>query len=141
MNSVIAIGEDGYWLAAVKKAGEDGLDIHVVSCDHPLIKCLDCLPDADINKLLLVDAFSKVDVSEIVSILSERGWRHIVVVAADPTSREVYRVLHESGGYDYWTKTYRVPEIRLKIRRCLDEIEKRSLTKGSEELRSNASRE
>ena len=123
MDRVIAVGEDQYWLAAVKKIEAPWLSVETISCDRPLLDCFGCLPAPDKESLLLVDACSKVDLSEIVSELARLGWGYIVVVAADPSARESSRVLQESGVVDYWDKTYQIADIRASVEKCLQDMQ------------------
>lgn len=127
MNKIIAIGENKDWLDKVKTALDQDANISLIQCGNTLIDSLACLPEADMNTLLLVDANSKVNITEVVSNLSQRGWKYIVVVAADPSVKEAYTILHESGGYDYWKQTYDIPTIRAKTKKCLSEIQEYSL--------------
>lgn len=123
MDRVIAVGEDKYWLAAVKKIEAPWLSVETYPCDRPLLDCFGCLPEPDKDALLLVDVFSEVDISQILSTLLRLGWGYIVVVAADPSAREIYKVLHDAGGFDYWNKTYQAADIRAKVDKCLEEME------------------
>jgi hypothetical protein len=122
MHRIIGISEDKYWLEAIKKAVDDKVIVRIVHCSDPLVNCLDELSEAGKDTLFLIDAYSKISISEVVSTLSRRGWRYLVVVTADPSVKEAYTIFHESGGYDYWEKTYMIPDIQTNIKKCLTEI-------------------
>ena len=123
MDRVIALGEDQYWLAAVKKIESPWLSVETYLCARPLLDCFDCLPEPDKDALLLVDAFSKENIHEIILALARLGWGYIVVVTADPSASESSRVLQKSGVVDYWDKTYQAADIRTNVEKCLTDME------------------
>lgn len=125
MDRVIAIGEDQYWLAAVKKIGNAWLSVETVQCHPSLTNCYEFLPEPENDALLLVDAASEMDINQFVSDLAQKGWTDIVVVAADPSAHESTRVLHDSGAVDYWDKTYHVADILKTVEKCLKDIHRR----------------
>ena len=121
MRKIIAISQDDYWLKAIHAAVAGLGKVQIASCDDSLRECLDRLPAVDPQALLLVDVFSKENIDKIVSGLYQAGWRFIVVVAADPSLKEAIRVI-KAQGFDYWKKTYTIPDIETEIRKCLEEI-------------------
>ena len=122
MRKIVALSKDRHWLDAVQMAAAGLVSVQIIACDDLLLKCLSYLPPVDAQALLLVDAISKENISEVVAGLYQAGWRFIVVVAADPSVKEVYKVLKKSNGYDYWRKTYVVSEIEETIKKCLDDM-------------------
>jgi hypothetical protein len=122
-HKVYALGRDTYWLEAVVEAAGEDVPMERIECpdDYPL--CLERLPAADAQALLLVDATRQADVVELARQLGVRGWRHIVVVAADPTSKEARAVLRDGLAHDYWRKSYERQVIRRHLEQCLEELE------------------
>jgi hypothetical protein len=119
---VIAIGRDPYWLEAVAAATWAAVTIETIACLDEYPGCLDHLPPADADALLLVDATGHADVAAVAHALRARGWRYTVVVAADPSTREARAVLREGGAYDYWPKSWSSTAIRRALARCVHEI-------------------
>jgi hypothetical protein len=125
MNQIIVIGEDRYWLEAVQAVTINEATITIIQCQDPLLECLDCLPKPDLAALILVDAYSRLSIVEIVSKLFQLGWRYIVVVAADPSVKEAQQILRQSQNFDYWPKTYVTNVIQNKIGQMLQKIRAR----------------
>jgi hypothetical protein len=121
---VCALGQDLYWLEAVRKTGDELLTVEAIPCPGNLVECLDRLPAKDANTLLLVDATWQPGVEQLVQRLRQLGWPYVVVVAADPSVKEAHAVLQGNLGYDYWKKTYAASVIRADVARCLEEIER-----------------
>lgn len=120
---VVATGQDAYWLSAVQKATADwGGNAHTMKCLGELLQCISNLPEPDAETVLLVDASGQSDMEKVVTGLRDRGWRYVIVVAADPSAKEATSVLRGNLGYDYWVKTYVEDEIQDKVKRCFNEI-------------------
>jgi hypothetical protein len=119
---VIAIGRETYWLKMVKKAVNETPVIGVTRCFNTLDDFLKFSKEPDLDTLLLVDISERTAVKNTVQKLRELGWQYVVVVATDPSVKEIYAVLHDAGGYDYWEKTYQSLVIRANIEKCLDEM-------------------
>jgi hypothetical protein len=119
---VYALGQDTYWLKAVARIADESISVKLIHCTQGYPECLPRLPQADREALILVDATGQSDVATVVQWLRGQGWRYVVVVAADPSSREAHAVLREAEGYDYWTKTYASKIIRRSIEECLSEM-------------------
>jgi hypothetical protein len=111
---VYAMGCDPYWLRAVEDSAA-GYAVAVATCPGSLAKCLDLLPEAGPTDLLLVDATGQSDIAGVANRLWDAGWRHIVVVAADPSYKEAHTVLRKTRAQDYWQKTYETQAIRTSI--------------------------
>ena len=114
---VYALSQDRFWLDAVVQAASQGIMVQRVECPEGYPDCLKGLPEADLEALLLLDATGQSDVAYLAGLLRARGWRHIVVVAADPCSKQARDVLRERVAEDYWHKTY----ARETIQRDLDQ--------------------
>jgi hypothetical protein len=120
---VVAVGQDPYWLAAVQRATTSWTgDPATVKCLGDLLNCLSSLPAPQANTLLLVDASGQGDLEQVVSGLRDRGWRYVIVVAADPSAKEATAVLRRNLGFDYWEKTYEEDAIRKRLKASFDEI-------------------
>lgn len=119
---VIAIGHEQYWLQMVKKAIDETQVIDASCCFNTIDEFLNFSQETNLVTLLLVNIFEQTAVKTTVQKLREMGWQYVVVVAADPSVNDVYSVLHDAGGYDYWRKTYQSPIIRAQIENFLDEI-------------------
>lgn len=119
----MAFGQDSYWLTAVQNAmaGWAG-DPSMVKCSGDFPNCISNLPAPEANTLLLVDASGQNDMEQVVAKLRARGWKYVVVVAADPSAKEATAVLRRNLGYDYWEKTYDEEDIRKRVKACFDEI-------------------
>jgi len=120
---IVAVGQDPYWLAAVQKASQlwSG-ETATLKCIDDLVNCIGGLAAPQINTLLLVDASGQGNMEQIVTSLREKGWKYVIVVAADPSAKEATAVLRRNLGYDYWEKTYEEQEIRKRLKACFDEI-------------------
>jgi hypothetical protein len=112
---VIAIGRDPYWLDAVAAAAWAAVAIETIAS-------LDHLPAADPDALVLLDATGHADVAAVTRALRARGWRYVVVAAADPSTREARAVLREGTAYDYWPKSWSPQVIQRALARCVQEI-------------------
>lgn len=120
---VVAAGQDAYWLAAVQQAtAEWTSDAHTLKCPGELLKCISNLQEPDADTILLVDASGQSDMEQVVVGLRARGWRYVIVVAADPNAKEATAVLRRNLGYDYWEKTYDEEKIHDRIKDCFKEI-------------------
>lgn len=119
---VYALARDSYWLQATKEAADESIEVEPIPCHTGYPECLETMPSADPESLLLVDATGHADVVGIVQGLLARGWRYIVVVAADPSWKEAHAVLKIAQGYDYWQKSYVPNCIRQKIRVWQEEV-------------------
>lgn len=127
---IVAVGQDIFWLTAVKKAtaGWAGTP-EILECPDELTKCISDLPAPDMNAVLLVDASGQGNMERAVALLRSRGWRYVIVVAADPSAKEAVSVLRRNVGYDYWEKTYDENDIRARVSASFDEIERERLAK------------
>ncbi|UCC65449.1 MAG: hypothetical protein JSV36_10570 [Anaerolineae bacterium] len=119
---IYALSQDPFWLDAVAQAAATGVQVEPIPCPDGYPDCLQRLPEANPEALLLLDATGQEDVPFLARRLRERGWQHIVVVAADPCSKEARDVLKEQVARDYWTKTYARDAIRRDLRQCLVEL-------------------
>jgi hypothetical protein len=63
---VCALGQDLYWLEAVRKASEDALAVEAIPCAGDLVDCLDRLPRKSPDVLLLVDATWQPGIERLV---------------------------------------------------------------------------
>jgi hypothetical protein len=120
---ILAVGQDEYWLTAVQKAAAEwaGNPI-IVKCPGNLLQCISSLPRPSTSTVVLVDASGQGDVEQVVAGLRARGWKYIIVVAADPSAKEATSVLRRNLGYDYWEKTYDEKDIHDRVEACLAEI-------------------
>lgn len=120
---VYVFGRDKYWLDAIAKVQLDDVSIETVQCQELLSDCLNDLPEPNPDALVLIDVFShREKIEDVLLQLRSRGWRNIVVIAADPSVKESRSVFRERLGMDYWNKTYDVAIIQLKIEKCLRDI-------------------
>ena len=122
---VLTVGQDAYWLTAVQHATAD-LIMDPPGRKHrkDSVKCISDLPRPSVNTLLLLDASDQRDVVQAVTELRSRGWKYVVVVAADQSARQATAVLRQQLGFDYWDKTYDEEKIRARIKTCFEEIAK-----------------
>ncbi len=121
--NVYAFGRDQYWLDVMVKVQLENVRIKTVPCQECLTDCLKDLPEPDPNALVLIDIFShRETIKDVLLTLRGRGWRNIVVIAADPSVKESRSVFREGLGLDYWTKTYDVDIIKSKIEKCLRDL-------------------
>jgi len=118
---VYAVTTDEYWRNMLSEVEDETFRIETVYCPEGYPNCLENLPDADPAALLLLDATGLPDVGVMVRRLRQRGWRYIVVVAADPSAHEA-RAMFKAGGYDYWAKTSDASVARRQVQECLREI-------------------
>ena len=114
---IYAVGKDPYWLQAVARIADETITVELIPWSVSDPECLNRLPEAEAEALLLVDATGQDDLVAVAQQLYERGWRYVVIVAADPSSKEAHAVFWKARGYDYWKKTY-VHEI---IRRSIEQ--------------------
>lgn len=120
---VVAAGQDAYWLVAVQQAtAEWENNAHTLKCPGDLLKCISNLHEPDADTILLVDASGQSDMEQVVKGLRARGWRYVIVVAADPNAKEATAVLRGNLGYDYWEKTYDEEKIHDRLKACFNEI-------------------
>jgi hypothetical protein len=77
---------------------------------------------ANVSTLLLLDASDQPEVAATVRQLRDKGWKYVIVVAADPSGGESVTVLRGGLGFDYWNKTYDEEKIRAQLLKCLEEI-------------------
>lgn len=112
---VYALTMDRHWGKVLQQVGDESLDVGVICCPDGYPNCLESLPTADPDALLLLDATGLKDVAGMVRRLRQRRWQHIVVVAADPTAKEANAVF-KAGGHDYWRKTSDVNVVRSQVR-------------------------
>lgn len=120
---ILAVGQDTYWLTAIQHATAnlmEELPRHKRRKDF--VKCISDLPRPHPNTILLLDASDQRDLVNAVKGLRARGWKYVVVVAADPSVRQATAVLRQELGFDYWIKTYDEEQIREQIRNCFAEI-------------------
>lgn len=131
---IVAVGQDAYWLTAVKRAsaGWQETPPHTLECPDAFTDCISSLPAPDADSVLLVDASGQSSMEVIVSMLRSRGWRYVIVVAADPSAKEAVSVLHRNLGYDYWEKTYDEDDIRERMKETFNEIEGGRLARSRE---------
>jgi hypothetical protein len=120
---IFAVGQDTYWLTAVQHATAD------LAGNPPkrkkrkdFVKCVPDLPRPRDNMILLLDASDQRDLVGAILDLRFKGWRYVVVVAADQSVRQATAVLRQQLGFDYWIKTYDENEIREQVKTCLREI-------------------
>jgi DNA-binding response OmpR family regulator len=115
--NLYAVSQDRYWLEAIAQLADTGLAVEPLECVGGYPDCLQELPEAEPEALLLLDATGQSDVAHLSRLLRARGWQHVVVVAADPCSEEARAVLKERAADDYWHKTY----ARKAIQRDVDQ--------------------
>lgn len=119
---IITLGQDAYWLQMIKKATDEIITTNELDCFNSIEDFLNSAQKPDPTTLLLIDVSAQLSIKTTIQRLRELGWRYIVAVAADPSIKDAYAVLHDAGGYDYWKKTYQVPVIRVNIEKCFDEM-------------------
>ena len=121
---VLAVGQDLYWLTAIQKAIAD-LPEHALMKKKKFqaVKCVADLPRPNASTLLLLDASNQRDVAHTVKELRSKGWKYVIVVAADPTAKQATAVLRSDQGYDYREKTYEEMKIGNQVQTWLDEIQ------------------
>lgn len=115
-------GQDAYWLKAMAMIADEAVTVEPIQCPANYLECLDRLPEADPEALLLVDTTGQPNIEAVVRRLRKQGWRYIVVVAAVPYWRETHAVL-EAGAYDYWRKSYDPAIIRQNVEQWLSQME------------------
>lgn len=115
---VIALGHDRYWLKAVRSLPAD--EFQVTASALPARTETWPLPPADASAVLLLEASGLANVAEMVHYAHQRGWQHILVVAANPSAREAYTVLRQAGACDYRPLTYDPETIALQVREACD---------------------
>ncbi len=121
--NVYAFGQDQYWLDAMVNVRLENVLIKTVPCQECLTDCLNDLPEPDPSALVLIDIFShRETIENVLRTLRGRGWRNIVVIAADPSVKESRSVFREGLGLDYWSKTYDAAIIQSKIEKCLRDL-------------------
>ena len=118
---VYAVTTDEYWRNILSQVGDETFRIETVYCPEGYPNCLENLPDAAPAALLLLDATGLPDVAGTVRRLRQRGWRYIVVVAADPSAHEA-RAVFKAGGHDYWAKASDASVARRQVQECLQKI-------------------
>lgn len=119
---IITLGQDTHWSQTLKDAVDKVFIARDFDDFQSIEDFLDSAHKPDPETLLLIDVSEQPSIKMTVQRLRKLGWPYIIVVAADPSVKEAYVVLHDAGGYDYWQKTYQVPAIRVNIERCLNEI-------------------
>lgn len=119
---IIAIGQDLYWLEVMKKADGAILAVEKILCFNNIKDILADTRSLVHDTLLIIDAFGRPNIKTAVQRVRKLGWQYIVVVSADPSAKEAITVLRDAGGYDYWVKTYCIPDICTNIEKCLEEI-------------------
>jgi hypothetical protein len=119
---VYAVSRDRYWLEAVARAATADVTVERIECPNGYPDCLNELPEAASEAILLLDATGQSDVVYLARRLHNGGWEHIVVVAADPCSKEARAVLKERVADDYWHKTYAREAIQRDLGQYLQEI-------------------
>ena len=125
MNIMIyALGQDKFWLSALHQACTYNRQIKSIHCAVNISGCIVDLPVPQKNAVILLDASGQSNIAQSVKVLRDKGWKFVVVVAADPSVKEAVSVLRMGMGYDYWKKTYVVQEIADAVEECLDEVEK-----------------
>jgi hypothetical protein len=120
--SVYVLSRDPFWRQAVIEGAGSGVSVKPIECPEGYPDCLEAMPDADPEALLLLDATGQSDVVSLARGLSAGGWGHIVVVAADPCSGDARAVLRERVAEDYWPKTYARKAIQRDIRQYMCEV-------------------
>ena len=117
---IYALGHDEYWLRAVAGIVDDTVEVQVLRLaeDEPL--CLDDLPEPVPGALLLLD--TTPEVKTVAQMLNQKGWRHVVIVAADPHWKEAKALIKQKIAYDYWPKSYEPDAIRTSVKTCLQEM-------------------
>lgn len=119
---IYAIGQDRYWLATFKRIEVKNTVFKIIECPAEFLDCVDTLPTAEVDSLILLDATGQVDIEAIVQRLRDQGWRYVIVVAADQNAKKAIAILRRSLAFDYWEKTYDIPPIQARIARIIDEI-------------------
>ena len=119
---IYALGQDAYWLKAMTKVADQAVTVQPIQCSASYLERLGCLPDANPEALLLIDATRQPNVEAVVQRLREQGWRYVVVVAADPSWEEARAVLQGSVDYDYWGKSYDPAIIQRSVKECLAQM-------------------
>jgi hypothetical protein len=129
---IVAVGQDEFWLTAVERAsaGWQQKAPYTLECPDDFTDCISSLPASDEDSVLLVDASGQGNMESIVAMLRSRGWKYVIVVAADPSAKEAVSVLHRNLGYDYWEKTYDEDDIRERMKLTFNEIEGGRLAKA-----------
>lgn len=117
-----AMSQDCHWLQVLRDLPDKLISGGKFYCSNDYPFCLNQLGEPDRNALLLIDATGQSNIAETVSQLRKQGWRYVVVVAADPSSKEAHAVFKEAGGYDYLVKCYTHKSIQNELERCLNEI-------------------
>jgi thiaminase len=127
---ILAVGQDIYWLTAIQHATAKLMEAPPGrKRKKDSVKCISDLPRPRPNTVLLLDASDQRDVVEAVTGLRSKGWKYVVVVAADQSVRQATAVLRQGLGYDYWIKTYDEEQIRQQIMTCFEEIAEEKKTK------------
>jgi hypothetical protein len=120
---ILAVGQDTYWLTAVQHAAAELMEGPPGRKRRKdFVKCISDLPRPRKDTVLLLDASNQRDLVAAVTELRSRGWKYVVVVAADQSVRQATAVLRQGLGFDYWIKTYEQGQIREQIKTCFQEI-------------------
>jgi hypothetical protein len=120
--ALYAVSRDRYWLEAIAQLADTGLVVEPLECSQGYPDCLQELPEASPEALLLLDATGQGDVAYLSRLLRARGWRHVVVVAADPCSEEARAVLKQGAADDYWHKTYAREAIQRDVNQYIADV-------------------
>jgi len=110
------------WLATVLSAAKDEFVVKVVECQLSDPRRWAELGRPSGTALMLIDSALGPDIEKSIPILRKAGWKHVVVVAANPTWKQARAVLRDAGGFDYWSKTYDPKILRADLMRCLQEM-------------------
>jgi hypothetical protein len=95
--------------------------IEPIYCPGAFWDCLVRLPQAELEALVLLDATSHEDILSAVKHLRQKGWRHIVVVTADPSYSQARHVLAGGTASDYWDKSYDRSTILAQVKEYVTE--------------------
>lgn len=119
---IYALGQDPYWLSAIKHIEVQNSRIEIIRCAGGLLECLGDLPSANAKSLILLDVSDLNDIATLLHRLRRQGWRYIVVLATDQSAKQAISVLRGNLAYDYWEKSYDATRLKAKIEGLLSEI-------------------
>ncbi len=112
---VYALTMDRAWGKMMEEVSDASFEVIPICCPEGYPNCLENLPSADHDALLLLDATGLRDVAGMVRRLRCLGWRFVVVVAADPTHKEA-KAAFKAGASDYQSKTLSTSIVRSQVR-------------------------
>lgn len=117
------LSRDRFWVRALAQLQPGTVPLEIAPLALDARGSLEHLPPAGPRALAILDATGDCDLAGIIDQLAGSGWKNVVVVAADPSTKEALLVLRDHPTYDYWKKTYDPGKIRAKLEAYLQEMD------------------